>query len=81
MIGAFVYWDLQNRVSGLTKYWPATIGAVFAFFVIVAPGGIAGIAGDLRRYGFATAVRRVFSREARFRSDLADELPVQKSGT
>jgi ABC-type branched-subunit amino acid transport system permease subunit len=24
MIGAFVYWDLQNRISGLTKYWPAS---------------------------------------------------------
>jgi branched-chain amino acid transport system permease protein len=80
MIGAFVYWDLQNRVSGLTKYWPATIGIVFAVFVIVAPGGIAGAFEDARRYGLANAIRRVFSREERFKSDVAEELPVQKSG-
>jgi branched-chain amino acid transport system permease protein len=81
MIGAFVYWDLQNRVSGLTKYWPATIGIVFAVFVIAAPGGIVGALKDLRRYGVATAIRRIFSRDARFRSDVAEELPAQQSGT
>jgi len=72
---------LQNRVSGLTKYWPATIGIVFAVFVIAAPGGIVGALKDLRRYGVATAIRRIFSRDARFRSDVAEELPAQQSGT
>ena len=84
MIGAFVYWDLQNRVSGLTKYWPATIGIVFAVFVIAAPGGIVGAFESLRRYGLATAIRRIFSREVRFETDVADELPelpVRQSGT
>jgi ABC-type branched-subunit amino acid transport system permease subunit len=55
LLGAFVYWDLQNRVAGLTKYWPATIGIVFAFFVIAAPGGIGG---GIRRL-FAARTRRV----------------------
>jgi branched-chain amino acid transport system permease protein len=42
MIGAFVYWELQNNISQLTKYWEAAIGAVFVFFVLVAPNGIWG---------------------------------------
>jgi branched-chain amino acid transport system permease protein len=42
IVGSAVYWDLQNRVSGLTVYWPASIGILFAVFVIFAPDGIAG---------------------------------------
>jgi branched-chain amino acid transport system permease protein len=42
MIGAFVYWELQNQVSELTKYWEAVIGAVFVVFVLLAPNGIWG---------------------------------------
>jgi len=49
ILGAFVYWDLQNRVSGLTKYWPAAIGLIFAFFVIAAPGGIGSAFESLQR--------------------------------
>ncbi|GAC1568050.1 MAG: branched-chain amino acid ABC transporter permease [Vulcanimicrobiaceae bacterium] len=73
MIGAFVYWDLQNRVAGLSKYWPATIGIVFAFFVIVAPRGIGGGFEELRRYGIQSVFRRLFSRRARLEADLAEE--------
>ncbi len=73
MIGAFIYWDLQNRVAGLTKYWPATIGIVFAFFVIVAPRGIGGGFEELRRYGIGAAFRRVLSRRARVQTELAEE--------
>jgi len=76
MIGAFIYWDLQNRVSGLTKYWPATIGVVFAFFVIFAPRGIGGGLDDLRRYGVQAAFRRIFSKEARIQTEVAEELPT-----
>jgi ABC-type branched-subunit amino acid transport system permease subunit len=65
LIGAFVYWDLQNRVAGLTKFWPATIGAVFAFFVIAAPGGLGGGFEELRRYGVQAVARRLFSRRSR----------------
>ena len=73
MIGAFVYWDLQNRVAGLSKYWPAAIGVVFAFFVIVAPRGIGGGFEELRRYGIQSVFRRVVSRRARLETDLAEE--------
>jgi ABC-type branched-subunit amino acid transport system permease subunit len=73
MIGAFVYWDLQNRVSGLTKYWPATIGIVFAFFVIVAPRGIGGLIEDIRHYGLTTVFRSALSRRARLELELAEE--------
>jgi branched-chain amino acid transport system permease protein len=76
LIGAFVYWDLQNRVAGLTKYWAATLGAVFVVFVILAPRGIGGAFEDLRRYGVAAALRRAVSRRARFETELADELPA-----
>ncbi len=77
IIGAFVYWDLQNRVSGLTKYWPAVIGAVFVFFVLVSPRGIGGIVEDLRRYGVQAALRRVVSRRARLQTDLAEEVTTR----
>lgn len=76
MIGAFVYWDLQNRVASLTKYWPATIGIVFAFFVILAPRGIGGAFEDLRRYGIQAAFRRAFSKRARIETEIAEELPT-----
>ena len=76
LVGALVYWDLQNRVAGLTKYWPAAIGIVFAFFVIAAPGGIGGGFEQLRRYGVRAGLRRIFSRRARIESELTEELPA-----
>lgn len=48
ILGSFVYWDLQNRVSGLTIYWAASIGILFAIFVIFAPDGIGGAIARLR---------------------------------
>jgi len=48
ILGAAVYWDMQNRVSLLTKYWPAAIGLTFALFVIFVPGGITGLVKLLR---------------------------------
>ena len=75
MIGSFAYWDLQNSVSQVTKYWPAAIGGVFVLFVLIAPSGIVGAFDDLRRYGAANAVRRWFSPQARLQADLAEELP------
>ena len=78
MIGAFVYWDLQNRVAGLTKYWPATIGIVFAFFVIVAPRGIGGIFEEFRRYGLRAGFERLVSKRARVATDIAEELPAHE---
>jgi ABC-type branched-subunit amino acid transport system permease subunit len=81
IIGAFVYWDLQNRVSGLTKYWPAAIGAVFVFFVLVSPRGIGGIVEDLRRYGVQAALRRAVSKRARLQADLAEEVVTHEAGS
>jgi len=49
LLGAFIYWDLQNRFAQIDTYWPEVIGAVFVFFVIVAPDGIVGALTTLRR--------------------------------
>lgn len=62
MLGAFVYWDIQNSVSTVTKYWEAALGAVFVFFVLLAPGGIAGAFESLRRSGAVTLIQRRFAR-------------------
>jgi branched-chain amino acid transport system permease protein len=75
MLGAFIYWVLQNNVSQVTKYWEAVIGVVFAVFVLVAPRGIMGGIEDIRHYGVANALRRLVSREARNETDMAEELP------
>jgi len=75
MIGSFAYWDLQNSVSQVTKYWPAAIGGVFVLFVLIAPNGIVGAWDDLRRYGAVNAVRRWLSPQARLQADLAEERP------
>jgi hypothetical protein len=75
MIGSLVYWELQNNISQQTKYWPAAIGIVFAFFVLVAPRGIMGTIEDIQHYGFAAFFQRLFSRTARVQTDVAEELP------
>jgi branched-chain amino acid transport system permease protein len=75
MIGAFVYWDIQNSASQVTRYWPAALGVVFVVFVLAAPGGIVGLFDVVRRYGLATALRRTVPEEARLETDLKEELP------
>ncbi len=75
ILGASVYYELQNNVSQLTKYWEAWIGVVFVVFVLVGPRGIMGLFDDVRHYGFATAFRRYFSRRARVEVDMQEELP------
>ncbi len=72
IVGAIVYWELQNNVSQFTKYWPAWIGAVFVLFVLLGPRGIMGLLEDLRRYGLTAT----FSRRARVQAEMAEELPV-----
>ena len=74
-LGALVYWEMQNNLSQVTKYWEGYIGAVFAVFVLLAPRGIWGGIEDISQYGFQNALRRVFSRQARVMSDIAQELP------
>jgi len=78
MLGSFIYWELQNNVSHLTKYWEATIGLVFAFFVLAAPRGIWGGVEDIQHYGVRAAFARVFSRKARHQADEAEIVPVQE---
>jgi hypothetical protein len=70
-----IYWELQNNVSQLTKYWPAWIGIVFVVFVLLGPRGVMGVVDDIRHYGFANAFRRVFSRRARVETEMKEELP------
>ncbi len=80
MIGSFAYWDLQNSVSQVTKYWPAAIGGVFVLCVLIAPRGIVGAWDDLTHYGAAGAVRRWISPRARLQTDLAEEVPEVGTG-
>jgi branched-chain amino acid transport system ATP-binding protein len=76
ILGASIYYELQNNVSQLTKYWEAWIGIVFVVFVLVGPRGIMGLADDIRHYGFATAIRRGFSRRTRVQTEMREELPA-----
>ena len=64
IIGAFVYWDLQNRFARFDRYWPEIIGIVFAFVVLLAPRGIGGAFESLRRYGIFALVRRAPAKAA-----------------
>jgi len=75
ILGATVYYEIQNNVSQLTKYWEAWIGVVFVVFVMVGPRGIMGLFDDIRHYGISTAIRRYFSRTARVETDMKEELP------
>jgi branched-chain amino acid transport system permease protein len=47
LIGGVVYIFLQDKVMSLTAYWRFIFGAILAFIVIVAPGGIAGVISSL----------------------------------
>ena len=47
MLGAFLYIFLQDTVMSLIPYWRFVFGAMLAFIVIVAPGGVAGVMGSL----------------------------------
>lgn len=71
ILGAIVYWELQNNVSQLTKYWPAWIGLVFAVFVLVGQRGIMGIFDDITHYGFGG----LFSRSKRAAVERQEEIP------
>jgi branched-chain amino acid transport system permease protein len=57
IIGALVFTLLEDQLQSLTQYWRFILGAILAIVVIGFPGGIAGIAGDLRRR-FAKNVAR-----------------------
>jgi ABC-type branched-subunit amino acid transport system permease subunit len=59
ILGSIVYWELQNNISQLTKYWEAWIGLVFVVFVLAGPRGIMGVIDDARHYGVSGLVARV----------------------
>ena len=46
--GAVAVKFLETTLIPKTKYWPAVIGIVFATFVLLAPGGLAGLAQRAR---------------------------------
>jgi branched-chain amino acid transport system ATP-binding protein len=46
--GAVVVKFLESTLITRTKYWPAVIGIIFATFVLLAPGGLAGLAQRAR---------------------------------
>jgi branched-chain amino acid transport system permease protein len=50
IIGALSFILLQDQLQSLTEYWRFVLGAILAIIVIGFPGGIAGIAGDVRRH-------------------------------
>jgi len=72
VLGAIVYWELQNNISQLTKYWAAWIGIVFVFVVLVGPQGIMGVINDARTYG----IGGLFSRRRRDVVERNEELPA-----
>jgi branched-chain amino acid transport system permease protein len=51
LIGGVVYIFLQDKVMSLTTYWRFIFGAILAFIVIAAPGGIAGVISSLVKRG------------------------------
>jgi branched-chain amino acid transport system permease protein len=50
IVGAFAFTLLQDQLQSLTQYWRFVLGAVLAVIVIEFPGGLAGLADDLRRW-------------------------------
>lgn len=49
MLGGLIYIFLQDTVMSLIPYWRFVFGAILAFVVIVAPGGVAGVISALMR--------------------------------
>jgi branched-chain amino acid transport system permease protein len=47
VLGALIYIFLQDTVMSLIHYWRFVFGAMLAFIVIVAPGGVAGVISSL----------------------------------
>ena len=48
IIGALAFTLLQDQLQSLTQYWRFVLGAILAVIVIGFPGGLAGLADDLR---------------------------------
>jgi ABC-type branched-subunit amino acid transport system permease subunit len=77
ILGSIVYWELQNNIAQVTKYWEAWIGVVFVVFVLAGPRGIMGLLADAQHYG----VTGIFSRKKRESVEAREELPpVDEAG-
>jgi len=80
LLGASIYYELQNEVSQATKYWEAWIGVVFVVFVLAGPRGIMGIIDDVRANGVAAILRNPFKRRAPLEPAFDEELkPLDES--
>lgn len=51
VLGAFVFIYLQDTVMSVVPYWRLVFGAILAFLVIAAPGGLAGLLSGRRAGG------------------------------
>ncbi|MGO9698993.1 MAG: branched-chain amino acid ABC transporter permease [Xanthobacteraceae bacterium] len=49
IVGTLAYTLLQDQLQSLTQYWRFVLGIILALTVVGFPGGLAGIADDLRR--------------------------------
>jgi branched-chain amino acid transport system permease protein len=49
LLGAAVFVFLQDRVQSALDAWRLVLGALFVVIIVVAPGGLAGLAGSLGR--------------------------------
>jgi branched-chain amino acid transport system permease protein len=49
LLGAFVFIFLQDTVMSVVPYWRLVFGAILAFLVICAPGGLLGLLAGRRR--------------------------------
>jgi branched-chain amino acid transport system permease protein len=50
MVGGFVFIYLRDTVMSIIPYWRIIFGAILAFIVIAAPGGLMGIGGLFHRW-------------------------------
>ena len=50
VLGAVFYTYFQNFLSETTDSWPLIMGLLFITMVLMAPGGIAGLAGYSREW-------------------------------
>lgn len=48
IVGTLAYTLLQDQLQSLTQYWRFVLGVILALIVVGLPGGLAGIADDMR---------------------------------
>ena len=55
LLGAFAFIFLQDTVMSVFPYWRLIFGAILAFIVIFAPGGLMGLFARRRAAGVSEA--------------------------